>query len=171
MKLTNKEEMSQWAYFQCKYGNDTPEMRNLITDSYWAYWYCRFVKDKKEMWKKIKDSDSATKYCINVSCREELFKYICDKDDIIKLCTTKREYSHLFENKLKTSNSAYMFSKKTRYKSDKLVSMIKGSKYSSLYCIYVEDDDRLWPNINTSGAALNYCLKVKDRPEVRKIMG
>jgi len=37
MKLTDEREMSGWAYWQCRNGNDTPEIRDLITDSSDSY--------------------------------------------------------------------------------------------------------------------------------------
>ena len=47
MKLTNEEEISGWAYYQCKNRNDTVQIRNLITISGWANLYCRDVKDRE----------------------------------------------------------------------------------------------------------------------------
>jgi len=75
MKLTDKEEISKWAYYQCLNGNDTQEMRDLITDSNWAYSYCRDVKDRKEIWSKIKCSYWAHCYC----------KFVKDKPEVRKL--------------------------------------------------------------------------------------
>ena len=37
MKLTNEKEISEWAYYQCKNGNDTIQMRRLITNSCYVY--------------------------------------------------------------------------------------------------------------------------------------
>ena len=53
MKLLDKIKMSHWAYNQCKSGNDTPEMRKLITDSIWVYMYCKYIKENKRMLKKM----------------------------------------------------------------------------------------------------------------------
>jgi len=43
MKLTDKYEMSRWAFFECLDNNDSIEMRNLIVDSYWAACYCEYI--------------------------------------------------------------------------------------------------------------------------------
>ena len=74
MKLTDKWQMSRWAYRQCLNGNDTPEMRNLITNEYVACLYCIDVKDIKEMWYKIKDPSWAEVYCKHVKNRQEVRK-------------------------------------------------------------------------------------------------
>ena len=49
MKILDEEEMSYWAFWQCKNGNDIPEIRNLITSSHYIYLYCIFIKDDKDM--------------------------------------------------------------------------------------------------------------------------
>ena len=54
MKLLNEEKMSMWAFFECKNGNNTPEMRKLITNEKWAYIYCLDIKDRLEVRKYIK---------------------------------------------------------------------------------------------------------------------
>jgi hypothetical protein len=77
MKLTDKKGMSKWAYFQCLYeNNDTPEMRDLITDPYWAFCYCRWIKDIEEMRIKITDSRYAYWYCRWIKDRPEVRRYI-----------------------------------------------------------------------------------------------
>lgn len=76
MKLTNKEELSRWAFWQCYKGNDTEEMRSLITHSEWAYWYCKCIKDIEEMWSKINNPNWAYLYCIYVKNRLEVRKYM-----------------------------------------------------------------------------------------------
>ena len=53
MKLLNEEEMSQWAYKECKKGNNTPEIRKLITNSAFAYWYCIYIESTEEMRSKL----------------------------------------------------------------------------------------------------------------------
>jgi hypothetical protein len=63
MKLIDEEEMSCWAFCQCLNGNDTEEMKDLITNSWDAYWYCRNIKDREEMWKNITTSYWAKEYC------------------------------------------------------------------------------------------------------------
>lgn len=73
MKLTNRNEMSRWAYLQCKNGNDTKEMRNLITNGCWSFYYCKCIKDRKEMWKKIRNKN-AFNYCQYIDHREEIKK-------------------------------------------------------------------------------------------------
>ena len=72
MKLTDEEKISEWAYYQCKNGNDTEQMRNLITYDYWIYYYCKDIKDIKEMWTKIKSQYWICHYCLNIKNREEL---------------------------------------------------------------------------------------------------
>jgi len=76
MKLTDEYEMSKWGYWQCRNGNDTPEMRSLITNKEWIYWYCRYVADIKEMWSKITDNDIAYYYCKKIKDRPEIRKFI-----------------------------------------------------------------------------------------------
>ena len=44
---------SRAAYLYCRHVEDTPEMRERITDSCYAYWYCRYVEDRPEMRKRI----------------------------------------------------------------------------------------------------------------------
>jgi len=63
MKLTDEREMSRWAFNQCKNGNDTPEMRYLITKNWDAYHYCRWIKDRPEVRSKINDSFYVYLYC------------------------------------------------------------------------------------------------------------
>ena len=53
MKLIDKMEMSKWAYIQCKNGNDTEEMRNLITEDYHLYMYCFNICYSKKIINKI----------------------------------------------------------------------------------------------------------------------
>ena len=76
MKLLNKEDMSDWAYFECKNGNDNSEIRKLITKLVDVYCYCRDVRDIKEMWSRIKDPDWAFWYCRIIKNRPEVRKYI-----------------------------------------------------------------------------------------------
>lgn len=74
MKITNKTEMSWWAFEECWFGNDTPEMRNLITDDLWIYRYCEYIKDRKEMWSKIKSKYMSKVYYYTIKKRPELKK-------------------------------------------------------------------------------------------------
>ena len=53
MKFLNEREMSDWAYRECKKGNDTEEIRKLITDSFWAYMYCYCIGHNNKLSKKI----------------------------------------------------------------------------------------------------------------------
>ena len=99
MKLLSEYEMSEWTYSECLKGNDTKEMRKLITNQcdiylYWLnvkdreemrklitnqcdiYLYCLNVKDREEMWTKITDPTYALLYCIDVKNRPEVRKYI-----------------------------------------------------------------------------------------------
>jgi len=76
MKLTDEKAMSEWAYWQCFKGNDTPEMRDLIIDSGDAYCYCVHIRDIKEMWSKIKDPSWAEWYCSCINDRPEVRRYI-----------------------------------------------------------------------------------------------
>ena len=76
MILLNKYQISEWAYHQCEEGNDTEEIRNLITHQYYAYKYCRHIKDIEEMWKKITKPDIAYWYWFWVKQRPEIKKYI-----------------------------------------------------------------------------------------------
>ena len=75
MKLLNEEEISELVCNECATGNDTPEMRKLITKQYWIYWYCYCVKDRKEMWSKIRDPITAYYYCKDVKYRKEVWRY------------------------------------------------------------------------------------------------
>ena len=74
MKILNEFEISKWAYNECLNGNDTPEIRKLITDSKLAYWYCKNIKDRKELWSKITDSEWAYWYCNDIKDRPEIRK-------------------------------------------------------------------------------------------------
>jgi len=69
------EEMSKWAYYYCRYKEDKPEIRKLITDSQWAYFYCSWVKDDPEVRKNITDYEWASRYCHYVKDRPEVRKY------------------------------------------------------------------------------------------------
>jgi hypothetical protein len=60
--LTPKK-ISQWAFQRCVDGEDTPEMRNLITDSHWAYLYCKNVANRAEVAIRITDPMWAGPYC------------------------------------------------------------------------------------------------------------
>lgn len=56
MKLINKKEISFWAYEQCyNYENDSPEVRNLITEEFYAYLYCKFIANDKILRSRIKN--------------------------------------------------------------------------------------------------------------------
>ena len=76
MKLLSKYEMSAFGFDECNWGNDTPEMRNLITDSQVAYLYCKQIRDIKEMWCKITDPIWISMYCRFVKDRPEVRKYV-----------------------------------------------------------------------------------------------
>jgi len=52
--LTPKK-ISQWAFQRCVDGEDTPEMRDLITDPHWAYLYCKNVANRPEVAIRITD--------------------------------------------------------------------------------------------------------------------
>ena len=69
MKLLNEYEMSSWAYKECAKGNDTKEIRELITNNGWIYNYC---KDIEEMWSKITDPSWAYLYCRDIKNRFEV---------------------------------------------------------------------------------------------------
>ena len=79
MKITHKEEMSQWAFEECWNGNDTPEMRNLITDDLWIYRYCECIKDRKEMWSRIKTKYIARVYYFVIKKRPEIRKIFSNR--------------------------------------------------------------------------------------------
>ena len=55
MKLVDKKEMSKWAFIQCKNGNDSEEMRDLITSPEWIYAYYVHIKSREEMKNKVSD--------------------------------------------------------------------------------------------------------------------
>ena len=63
MKITDEREMSKWAYWQCKKGNDTLEIRNLITDKWWLLNYCLNIKRNPDMIKKL-ENESDCKYVL-----------------------------------------------------------------------------------------------------------
>ena len=81
MKLTDEIEINAWAYNQCMIGNDTKQMRRLITNNALIYSYCRNIKDREEMLSKITDYD-AYRYCKYIKDRPEVRRYI--KDEINK---------------------------------------------------------------------------------------
>jgi len=74
MKATNEYDMSEWAYDQCIDGNDTSEMRNLITHNEYVYKYCFHIKNIEEMWRKITDYYYAKWYCEDIEDIPELRK-------------------------------------------------------------------------------------------------
>ena len=47
-------ELSEWAFRYCRFKEDKPEIRKLITISYWAYWYCKEVRNRPEIRKYMK---------------------------------------------------------------------------------------------------------------------
>ena len=61
----NEWEQSSWAFWRCYLGDDTPEMRKLITSPEWLYSYCKFVRNdtniknriSPEEYKRIKECD------------------------------------------------------------------------------------------------------------------
>lgn len=53
-KTTDSKIISKWAFYQTYKGNDTQEIRDLITDSIWAYRYCQLVRHRPDMWNKIR---------------------------------------------------------------------------------------------------------------------
>ena len=57
MKLTNKCDISIWAFKQCFNGNDTEEIRDLITSDWWMAFYCIDIKIRKNMIDKIRRQD------------------------------------------------------------------------------------------------------------------
>ena len=78
MKLLDERDMSLWAYSECLKGNDTPEIRNLITNHFCLYSYCVMIKDREEMWSKITHPVWAKAYCIDVKERPRVLKYVKD---------------------------------------------------------------------------------------------
>ena len=72
MKLLDEWHLSDWAYSECCKGNNTKDIRDLITDDYWIFNYC---KDIEEMWSKIRNSYWAVMYCEWVKDRSEVRKY------------------------------------------------------------------------------------------------
>ena len=79
MKILDEYEISHWAYQECKKGNNTSEIRNLITLDCYIVYYCKDVKDREEMWSKIKESYWKWVYCqiLNI-CRFEISKRMDD---------------------------------------------------------------------------------------------
>ena len=74
-----------WAYEQCKNGNDTPEIRNLITEDFDIYYYCKYIKDKKEMWMKFNNNGTywLLNYCLNIKNRKEVRKKLSREMQLI----------------------------------------------------------------------------------------
>jgi len=60
--LTPKK-ISQWAFQRCADGEDTPEMRDMITDSHWVYLYCKNIDNRAEIAIRITDPIWAGAYC------------------------------------------------------------------------------------------------------------
>lgn len=89
MKLINKEYMSEWAFLQCGRGNDTIEIRSIITEDYHIVSYCKNIRDLEDMWSKIKDPEWASIYCVEVNDRPEVRK-IADKKFLKELIEWKR---------------------------------------------------------------------------------
>ena len=56
MKLTDKKEMSKWAFEQCLGGNNSEEIRSLVTLDMWIYLYC-MIKREKEL---VEDKNEIT---------------------------------------------------------------------------------------------------------------
>ena len=64
MKLLDEEKMNHWAYWECRNGNDTPEIRKLITLNRWKLFYCLNINDIEEFHNSIpyKDWNNYHKY-------------------------------------------------------------------------------------------------------------
>jgi len=69
MKLIDKKEMSEWAYWQCRNGDDTQEIRDLITDTLFMYKYYKNVKKNRSFLNKLKKESKQNK-----ELRTHLFK-------------------------------------------------------------------------------------------------
>ena len=95
MKLLDEWEVSEWAYWECKFGNNIKEIRKLITDNGLITWYCIHIKDVKKLWSKINDSYEASKYCCYIKDRPEVRKYITRPTDILM-------YEFTFKKKITT---------------------------------------------------------------------
>ena len=73
MKILDKWKMSEWAYWQCKLGNNIEAIRELITLPKWAYNYCLNIEDLKEMRDIIcKDDYWILRYCERIKDTEEM---------------------------------------------------------------------------------------------------
>lgn len=59
-------------------GNDTPEMRDLITHSRCAYEYCKYLKNREELWQYIKNKQ-AFDYCQHIEDRKEFWPNMFNK--------------------------------------------------------------------------------------------
>jgi len=54
-------ELSEWAFRYCRFKEDKPEIRKLITISYWAYWYCKEVRNRPEIRKYIEGGENVVR--------------------------------------------------------------------------------------------------------------
>ena len=71
--LTPKK-ISEWAFQQCVDGEDTPEMREMITDSHWAYLYCKNVALREEVAVNVQDPTWSGLLCKMLEELPELLK-------------------------------------------------------------------------------------------------
>jgi hypothetical protein len=62
-KWMTPKQISQWAYQRCADGEDTPEIRDMITDPHWAYLYCKTVVNRPEVAIRITEPMWAGPYC------------------------------------------------------------------------------------------------------------
>jgi hypothetical protein len=62
-KWLTPKKISQWAYQRCADGEDTPEIRDMITDPHWAYLYCKTVANRPEVAIRITEPMWAGPYC------------------------------------------------------------------------------------------------------------
>lgn len=53
--MLNYKQVSEEAYWHCRYVDDNPGVRKYIIDNDYAYRYCRWVKDDPEVRKYIVD--------------------------------------------------------------------------------------------------------------------
>jgi len=56
MKILDEYEMSKWAFRQCLEGNDTEEMRSIITNPQWCWRYYVEIKHDEVMLHRILNS-------------------------------------------------------------------------------------------------------------------
>ena len=62
-KWMTPNQVSQWAFQRCADGENTQEMRDMITNSHWAYLYCKTIENREEIAIRITDPIWAWAYC------------------------------------------------------------------------------------------------------------